>query len=298
MRPWLSQIGRMAVTLVVAAVAAYAGWRLWVHYQQDPWTPDGRIRADVAEVAPDVGGLVQDVRVRDNQVVRKGDLLFVIDPPRYRLALRQAEAAVANQRAALGEAQREVRRNLALGDLVAREVTEQSQTRLAQARAALAQAETSRDLAQLNLSRTEVRAPVDGTLSYVLVRPGDYLPAGRTALALVEAGSIHVDGYFEETKLRRIRIGDRASVRIMGEPGLLYGRVQSMAPGVTDRDRSEAPNLLPNVNPVFSWVRLAQRIPVRVVLDSAPSDLRLVAGRTATVTILEPAAASPRKAGR
>jgi RND family efflux transporter MFP subunit len=284
----------MAVTLLVVAAAVYVGWRLWTHYQQDPWTRDGRVRADVVQVAPDVGGLVTEAPAQDNQRVRRGDLLFVIDPQRYQLAVRQAEAALANQRAALAQAERETRRNRILGDLVAAETTEQSQTRLDEARAAVAQAETALDTARLNLRRTRVVAPADGVLSFVEVKAGAYLSPGRAALALVDEGSLHVDGYFEETKLRRIHIGDRAQVRIMGEPQLLYGVVQSISPAVTDRDRTEASNLVPNVNPTFSWVRLAQRIPVRIMLDRPPADVRLIAGRTATVTILPAAPPGPQ----
>ena len=291
MVPLLRQSARVLVTLLVVLIAAVLAWRLWVRYQLEPWTRDGRVRADVVEVAPDVGGLVTEVLVHDNQPVRRGQLLFVIDPPRYALALAQAEAALAAQRATLAEARRESARNAVLGDLVAQETREQGQARVAEAEAAVQQAATARDSARLNLERTQVVAPMDGVLSNVLLRPGEHLNVGAAALALVDTSSLHVEGYFEETKLRRIRLGDRAEVRLIGQPGVLYGRVQSIAPAIADQDRSETPQLLPNVNPTFSWVRLAQRVPVRIALDRTPPGLRLIAGRTATVTILPGAAA-------
>jgi multidrug resistance efflux pump len=286
----LTQLGRFAFTATVVVIAVFAGVWLWIHYHEDPWTRDGRVRADVVQVAPDVAGWVTQVAVHDNQPVRKGQLLFVIDQPRYAIALRQAEAAVVSDRASLAEAQREDQRDRMLGDLVGAEAREQSATRVDQAEAALAQALANRDGARLNLDRTAVSASVNGVVTNLELRPGDYLNVGRPAMALVDTGTLRVEGYFEETKLSHIRIGDRASVRIMGEPTLLYGHVQSIAAGIEDRERGPSGNLLPNVNPTFNWVRLAQRIPVRVKLDVDPPDIRLISGRTATVTVLEPTA--------
>ncbi len=267
-------------------VALFAGRRLWTHYQVEPWTRDGRVRADIVQVAPDVAGLVTDVVVTDNQPVKRGQLLFHVDRVRYALALRQADTLVAAQRALLVQARREAARNSALGDLVAGEVAEQGRSKVEQAEATLAQAAAARDLAALNLERTAVRAPADGYMSDLSLRAGDYVAAGKPVLALIDAGSFRVEGYFEETKLRGVAIGQPVDVRIMGEPGLLRGHVQSIAAGIEDRDRNQGANLLPSVSPTFSWVRLAQRIPVRVVLDRPPADLRLIAGRTATVQIL------------
>jgi multidrug resistance efflux pump len=286
----LIQLGRFAVTATVVGIAVFAGMWLWIHYHEDPWTRDGRVRADVVQVAPDVAGWVTQVAVHDNQPVRKGQLLFVIDQPRYAIALRQAEPTVVSDRATLAEAQREDQRDRTLGELVGVEAREQSATRVKQAEAALAQALANRDGARLNLNRTVVSASVDGVVTNLELRPGDYLNVGRPAMALVDTGTLRVEGYFEETKLRRIHIGDRASVRIMGVPTLLYGHVQGIASGIEDRERGLGGNLLPNVNPTFNWVRLAQRIPVRVELDAVPRDIRLISGRTATVTVLEPTA--------
>lgn len=300
MRPTALLVVRIAVTAVVVVLALLVARWMWVHYQVEPWTRDGRVRADVVEVAADVAGLVTRVPVKDNQAVRRGDVLFELDQPRYRLALAQAEAAVASQQAALAEAQREAKRNALLGDLVSEEVRQQGQARVQEDQAALAQATANRDAARFNLQRTVVLAPVNGVVTNLELRAGDYLAVGRQALALLDTDSLWVEGYFEETKLARIHVGDPVTVRILGEPTLLHGHVDSIAAGIADRERGPSANLLPNVNPTFSWVRLAQRIPVRVAIDHPPADVRLIAGRTATVTVEPhgPASAPAARDGR
>ncbi len=288
LRTALTTAARLGVTLVVVAVAGIAAWKLWTHYQVDPWTRDGRVRADVVQVAPDISGLVTDVAVTNDQPVKRGQLLFSIDRDRYALALRQADAAVLAQRAALDEARREAARNTQLGDLVAAEQAEQSRSKVEQDEAALAQALAARDVAALNLKRTAVLAPVDGILSDSAVRVGDYVSPGKAVLGLIDASSYRIEGYFEETKLGGVKVGDPVVVRLMGDGRALPGHVTSIAAGIEDRDRAAGSSMLPNVNPTFSWVRLAQRVPVRVVLDHPPADLRLIAGRTASVSVRAP----------
>ena len=256
---------------------------IWAQSELAPWTRDGRVRADVVTVAPDVSGFVVNVAVVDNQVVHKGDLLFQLDRARYEVALRQADAVAARERAALVQARREAHRNALLGEIVALEVREQSQSRVEEASASLWQGLADVEAAQLNLARTRVVAQINGVVTNLELRPGDYLTAGRAALAVVDSDSLYVDGYFEETKLPQIHLGDRVSIRLMGESTLLYGRVHSIAPAIEDRERTPTGSLVANVNPTFSWVRLAQRVPVRVQLDPGAPDLRLIAGRTATV---------------
>jgi multidrug resistance efflux pump len=277
---------RFVVTLLVVAVAVAVALWMWDRYQLQPWTRDGRVRADVVSVSPDVSGFVTEIRVRDNQFVHKGDVLFVLDPARFHLAVEQSAAAIENDRAALTEAQREAKRNDALGELVSVEIRQQSHAKVDQLKAALDQAIVEHNTALLNLERSTVRALVNGMVTNLELRPGDYLTTGRQGLALVDTDSLYVDGYFEETKLPRIRVGDAAVVRLMGQPQLLYGHVDSIAFAIEDRERTPSGNLIANVNPTFSWVRLAQRIPVRVHIDKAPPNVLLIAGRTATVTVL------------
>jgi RND family efflux transporter MFP subunit len=278
-------IGRVLVTLAAVAVAATLGWRLWQHYEVEPWTRDGRIKADIVQVAPDVTGQVTAVLVHDNQQVKAGQVLFEIDPARFALALRQAEAFEQAQRVALEQAQKEARRNNELRDLVAGEVREQGVARVDQLRAALAQAVIGRDLAKLNLERTRVVSSVNGKVSNLDLRAGSYVSAGHAVMALIDADSYYVEGYFEETKLHDIQVGDAATVLAMGEKQAFKGHVESLAGGIADRDRTTSANLLSSVNPTFNWVRLAQRIPVRIKLDTLPAGARLVAGQTVTVDV-------------
>jgi multidrug resistance efflux pump len=277
---------RGSITLVAVAIAASVLRWMWSHYALAPWTRDGRVRADVVSVAPDVSGFVVKVAVHDNQAVRKGDPLFELDRARYEISLRQAQATVARQRASLSQAAREARRNNTLGDVVSSEAREQSQARVEEAAAELRRGLADLAAARLNLERTLVLAPVNGVVTNLELRPGNYLTAGRQGLALVDSDSIHVDGYFEETQLSRIHAGDRVSVRLMGDSQLMCGHVQSIAPAIFDRERSPTGDLVADINPTFSWVRLAQRVPVRIKLDTEPPDVPLIAGRTATVVDL------------
>jgi multidrug resistance efflux pump len=285
MKPLFATLSRSAITIALVIAAALAAIWMWNHYERSPWTRDGRVRADVVRVTPDISGLVTQVAVHDNQPVKAGDLLFVIDTPRYAQALEQAKARIASAQATLAQARREARRDLALGDLVAAETHEQNVARVETAQAALAEAMSARDAAALNLARTRVMASVNGVVTNLDLHRGDYVGAGSQALALLDSDSLRVEGYFEETKLGLICIGAPVTVRLMGEARDLHGRVESIAFGINDDSRSNAGNLLPNVEPTFSWVRLAQRIPVRVRLDRVPADMRLISGRTATVTV-------------
>ncbi|MGE4408896.1 efflux RND transporter periplasmic adaptor subunit, partial [Pseudomonas sp.] len=267
---------------------------LWDYYMEAPWTRDGHVHADIIQVAPDVSGLVTELHVRDNQKVERGQVLFVIDRARFELAVAEARAALLERRAQLEQARREAKRNRVLKDLIAAETVEIGDTRVKRAEAALATAEAALGVARLNLERTTVRSPVDGYLSDQTMRVGDYVKTGTPVLSIVDTRSLRVEGYFEETKLHAIDIGQPVEIRVMGESQHLRGHVQSIAAGIEDRDRARGKSLLPNIDPSFNWVRLAQRIPVRVVLDDGQqTDIRLVVGRTATLSVLPwPAAAT------
>jgi multidrug resistance efflux pump len=294
MKNILAATGRIGITLLATAAAVYVGVQLWHHYEVEPWTRDGRVKAYVVEVAPDVTGPVTQVYVHDNQQVKAGEPLFEIDRARFELAERQAEAQVIAAKAALAQAERENKRNTQLDDLVSQETREQGQTRTDQARATLAQAEVNLDTAKLNLQRSHVVSAVDGTVTNLDLRVGAYATASHPVMAVVDSHSFYIEGYFEETKLPGIQIGDKAEVKLMGSNQAIGGHVESFAEGIADRDRSTGQNMLPNVNPTFNWVRLAQRIPVRIAIDAVPSNVRLVAGQTATVKVL-PQQAAPAK---
>jgi len=282
-------LGRLAATLFVTAIAAVVGWQLWVYYMESPWTRDGSVRADVVRVAPDVSGLVIEVLVHDNQPVKQGEVLFRIDPARFELALSQAEAVVASKAATAEEAQREMDRALALTSMdISTQAQQQYTAAAAEARAAYQQAVANRNVAKLNLDRTTVRATVNGVVANFGMRPGDYVTVGNAVFALIDTDSFYVSGYFQETKLPTIRAGDPVRVQLMGEHQLIEGHVQSIAGGITDRDLSSSSSLLVNVTPTFSWVRLAQRVPVRIAIDRVPEGISLIAGRTASVAVIVP----------
>ena len=282
----LSAALRWVVTAIVVLAAILVAIWLWRRYETDPWTRDGHVRADVVRVASDVGGLVTSVAVHDNQPVRKGDLLFVVDMPRYADALGQADANIASARAKLEQARKVAKRDIALGDLVATETHEANVAQVQTAQAALDAAVAGKQTAELNVRRTAVRASVNGIVTNLDLHPGDFVGAGTQALALVDSDSIRVEGYFEETKLGRIHVGDKARIRLMGDDHDLEGHVDSVTAGIADDQSKGTPNQLLAVDPTFSWVRLAQRIPVRIHVDRMPAGTQLIAGRTATVTIL------------
>ena len=281
----LAIYSRVALTCIFVVIASFLAWRLWWHYEMDPWTRDGRIKANVIQVAPDVSGQVTKVLVHDNQQVSIGEVLFEVDTARLELALRQAEAAELSQRIALEQAIKEARRNNALRELVSDESKEQGSAHVEQLRAALTQATINRDLAKLNLKRTHVLSPVNGRVANLDLRTGSYVSASHAVLALIDTDSYYVEGYFEETKLPRIAAGDAVTIIPMGGTTKLPGHVDSIASGIAERDRLTSPNLLTSINPTFNWVRLAQRIPVRITFDKLPQGITLVAGQTVTVDV-------------
>jgi multidrug resistance efflux pump len=284
----LRHIRRFGLTAFAVVAAVAVAMHLWSYYMDAPWTRDGHVRADVVQVAPDVSGFVTDVLVRDNQRVHRGDIIFRIDRARFALSLQQADAVVAGRRASLDEANADLKRYRSLTtDAVSQQKQEQVLATQQQAQAAYDQAVADRAVAQLNLDRSEVRASVNGTITNMDLRPGTYVTAGHGVMALVDNDTLHVEGYFEETKLPRIHVGDPVRVHLMGDASPLTGHVESIAAGIEDRDRADGANLLANVNPTFNWVRLAQRVPVRIALDDKPDPARLVTGRSATVEVID-----------
>jgi RND family efflux transporter MFP subunit len=283
----VKSIFRFLITALIFLAAIFLAWTLWQHYMVSPWTRDGRVRADVVNIAPDVAGQVVDLPVRDNQLVHKGDLLMQIDPAHYQLALQQAEASVAARKADLDMRRAQARRRADLDSLVvSRENREDAGSQVAGAEAQYQVAVAQRDSARLNLDRTKVYAPVDGYITNLSVRRGDYASAGVAKIAIIDSHSFWVYGYFEETKLPYVAVGDKAKIQLING-ATLRGHVDSISRGIYDRDNPQSRELLADVNPTFNWVRLAQRIPVRIQIDEVPKDVLLAAGLTCTVT-LEP----------
>ena len=277
-------------TAIVFIVAILVGRVLWVHYMDEPWTRDGRVRAEIVNVAPDVSGAVVDLPVKDNQLVKKGDLLMQIDPSHYQIAVEQAQAAVAARKAELQMKRDDAARRADMDALVVSKESRENATHTASAAAAsYQQALAALDAAKLNLARTRVVSPVDGYVTNLSVFRGDYASAGAAKLAIVDSHSFWVYGYFEETKLPHVRIGDKAEMRLMSG-GTLQGHIESISRGIYDRDNPQSHELLADVNPTFNWVRLAQRVPVRVKIDAVPDGVVLAAGITCTVVVKPDAA--------
>jgi RND family efflux transporter MFP subunit len=274
------------LTMAVAALAVSLFWGMWAYYMGAPWTRDGTVRVYVVTIAPEVTGRIVQLPVADNQLVHKGDLLMVIDPTNYKIAVSLAEAAVQQAQANAENATREAKRRAALSNLAV--AVEEQQTYEANALAAQAQhqqAEANLDQARVNLDRTEIRSPVNGWVTNLLAQLGNYATAGQNQISIVNSDSFWVDGYFEETALGRIQDGDPARIKLIGRDGILRGHVDSFARGINVPNAQPDRAGLASVNPIFTWVRLAQRVPVRIHIDEVPPGVQLVAGMTATVEI-------------
>jgi multidrug resistance efflux pump len=279
---------RYLITGGAVLLAFLLAWALWWHYLRSPWTRDGRVRAEVVDVAAEISGKVVDLEVVDNQAVHKGDVLFTIDPVDYHLALTQAEANVQSRELDRDIAQQNSERREKLGAAaVSAEEMNTSRSSAQVAEAAYQAALATRDQAKVNLERTTIRSPVNGYVTNLTLRVGDYATPGQTKLTLVDSDSFWIVGYFEETKLSRIHEGDYAHVRLMGWGPEIAGHVESISRAIADTNSDADPEGLANVNPIFTWVRLAQRLPVRIKIDHVPDEVTIAAGQTCTI-VLDP----------
>ncbi|WP_048956739.1 p-hydroxybenzoic acid efflux pump subunit AaeA [Enterobacter bugandensis] len=285
MKTLTRKISRTAITMALVILAFIAIFRAWVYYTESPWTRDARFSADVVAIAPDVAGLITAVNVHDNQLVKKEQVLFTIDQPRYQKALEESEADVAYYQALAAEKRREAGRRNQLGvQAMSREEIDQSNNVLQTVLHQLAKAQATRDLAKLDLERTVIRAPADGWVTNLNVYAGEFITRGSTAVALVKQNSFYVLAYMEETKLEGVRPGYRAEVTPLGSNRVFKGTVDSVAAGVTNSSSSNDAKGMATVDSNLEWVRLAQRVPVRIHLDEQQGNL-WPAGTTATVVI-------------
>jgi multidrug resistance efflux pump len=337
------QIIPFLITLATVTLAALLGWAMWGVYMGAPWTRDATVRAYIVTMAPEVAGHIVELPVADNKYVRRGDLLMVIDPTNYRIAVSQAKAAVSQAQASVENidaqlavqdaqinasqaaldqveavlvfAQEQATRYQTLAksgygsiqnaqqytsqlhqqeavvhssrenlNLAKRQVASLKAQRMS-AEASLAQAKAQLSQAQVNLERTRILSPVDGYVTNLLAQLGDFVNVGVNTIAVVDANSFWVDGYFEETNLAPIRVGDPARIKLMGHSQIVRGHVDSIARAINVSNAQPANQGVANVNPIFTWVRLAQRIPVRIHIDEVPPGVVLAAGMTATVEI-------------
>ncbi|NUT82063.1 MULTISPECIES: efflux RND transporter periplasmic adaptor subunit [Pseudomonas] len=279
---------RVAVTLCMVAVAIFAGFHLWQYYMLTPWTRDARIRADVVVIAPDVSGWVRELKAVDNQQVKAGDVLLSIDRERFEAALEKARAVVQTRQQQLSLREHEASRRAALGpQAISAELRENAQINAGIARGELREAQAEAKVAELNLARSQVLAPRNGHITNLRLAEGNYVNAGQPVMALIDDSTFYVQAYFEETKLPRIRVGDPVKIWLMSAGHALEGHVESISRGITDRNTNPDAQLLAEVEPTFNWVRLAQRIPVRIKLDKVPEGVNLSAGMTASVQVRE-----------
>ena len=262
---------RIGVTVAILAAALFAGVFIWTHYVTGPWTRDGQVLANVVNIAPEVSGRITTLHVVDNQPVRRGDALYDIDPVDYEVAVATAEANMNSKEADLKtkQAQATRRQNLTTLSTSQEELQRyQGDSEIAAAAYATAVAQVSQ--ARIDLRRTHVLSPVDGYVTNLLLREGDYATKGARDISVLDSDSFWVAGYFEETKLRGIRVGDPALAALMGYPDPVRGHVESIARGINTPNTVPGDLGLATVNPVFTWVRLAQRIPVRIHIDQGP----------------------------
>ena len=275
------------ITLGTVAAAILLAWATWQVYMGSPWTRDGTVRTYVVTMAPEVAGRIVKLSVADNQFVHKGDDLFEIDPADYRIALEQAQAQAQRDAAALDYVRENENRkaSLAKQGWTSTDIYQQTTSTLHQSEGVVALDKAAVAKAQLDLRRTVIRSPVNGYVTNLLAQLGDYATVGQKLISIVDADSFWVDGYFEETSLARIHDSDPATVKLMGYSQLVRGHVGGVARGINIPNAQPDQAGLASVNPIFTWVRLAQRVPVRIHIDRVPDGVRLVAGMTATVQI-------------
>ncbi|MCB8881811.1 HlyD family secretion protein [Acidisoma cellulosilytica] len=276
---------RFLITLAILAVAVFIVVQLWNVYMLAPWTRDGRVFAQTVVVAPEVSGTVVSMPLRDNEAVTKGQVLYQIDKSRFQIALAQAQADLDAAQLQEKKAQDDVARRRGLSGLISKEDVVNTGIASSVASANVEGAQAAVDLAKLNLARSTIYAPVSGVVSHLRLQAGDFATAGHPDVALIDTGSFKVIGYFEETKISKIHIGDAVSIKLMGFPQRLTGQVSSIGLGIANQNDAANPNGLPEVNPVFDWVRLAQRIPVYVAIDQLPAGVVLASGMTCSVNV-------------
>jgi len=273
-------------SLLVLVLALIAGWWLWNYYMQSPWTRDGKVRAEQVSVTPQVSGTITRLLVKDNQFVHAGEVLFSVDETPYHIAVLNAEAQLAKSQSDLAKANNEANRRRHLSrNYISAEDLDTANINVKAMQVSVAVAEATLKQAQWQLTQTVVKAPVDGWVTNLSTRPGDYATTGQPVFALVDSHSFYVVGYFEETKLRHIREGAPAQIVLYSGSRTLQGHVSSIGRAIYDQSVETDSGLVPDVKPNIPWVRLAQRIPVRIAFDQLPRDLTLVSGTTCTVSI-------------
>ena len=287
---FFKKLGLGIVNIVLIAAVIWYAYQTFEEYISNPWTRNGQLRWQVIQVAPRVSGPVISVAVIDNQFVSEGDLLFEIDPEQFTIAIAQAEANLRRSHISSKSAKIEYDRLLEIfekdpGAISQKDLNRRESNYLQSLSNIDVSNETLRN-AKLNLGYTSVHAAVEGYVSNINFQIGTQAVANTPILALVDSNSFWVFGYFRESQIGRFKIGDPAKVTLMAYPDLpLHGTVESLGWGIAPSDGNAGAYLLPSIKPVFQWIRLAQRIPVRIKLEEIPEDVELRFGLTASVMI-------------
>lgn len=285
-------IKRYLITLLLFVAAGSVVYSYYQSYTSNPWTRDGQVSAYIVSITPRVTGQIIKIHVDDNSQVSKGDLLFEIDPSIYRAAYNKALATQKQALALLAKAKNEEQRAASLEKrtpgavpvLTLNNLSNAVETSSANVQVAKANVEE----AHLNLEFTKVYAPTNGYITNFNLRVGSQVVANSPVVALIDEDSFWIEGYFKETDLVGVNPQDKAFVTLMMHNNvLLKGHIKSIGFGIAKQDGSTGNDLLPNVNPNFQWIRLAQRIPIKVKLDNVPEDLQLRVGMTASIKIIK-----------
>jgi multidrug resistance efflux pump len=288
----IKKLLKILLTLAILATALFFAYNRYIEYIQNPWTRDGQVRTQVIQVTPRVKGMVTKIYIVDNQRVKAGDLLFEIDPSQYIVKLNQAKARLTRTKEAAKGTKIEYERvkNIYSKDkgAVSQKDLVRNETNYYKSLADIDSAKEQVNAAKLNLSYTKVYAQVDGYVSNINFQIGTQASAYKPILALVDENAFWVFGFFKEDAIADVKVGDKAKVTLLAYPNTpLSGTVESIAWGIAHSDGNPGNNLLPSVKPVFQWIRLAQRIPVRIKLDELPKNIKLRFGLTASVMILK-----------
>ncbi|WP_309497436.1 HlyD family secretion protein [Sulfurovum sp.] len=288
----MKKIIKILLTLSILGAAAFFVYNKYREYIDNPWTRDGQVRTQVIQVTPRVNGMVIKIHVVDNQKVKTGDLLFEIDPSQYDVKLKQSEARLQRTLEAAKGTKIEYERvkNIYAKDkgAVSQKDLVRNETNYFKSLADIDSSTEAVNTAKLNLSYTKVFAEVDGYVSNINFQTGSQASANKPILALVDENSYWVFGFFREDAIPEVSVGDTAMVTLLAYPDTpLSGKVESIAWGIAHSDGNPGNNLLPSVKPVFQWIRLAQRIPVRIKLDTLPENVKLRFGLTASVMVLK-----------
>ncbi len=292
---FLNNSFRIAVTIITVLFAIIFCWIAYNNYIANPWTRDGVVEAQVLQIAPRVSGPIITTTLKDNQAIKKDQLLFEIDPQPFKVAVNEAQASLYKAQAKEQELKLEAERRQKIPTAITVEQLTQATSKYKVAKAEVVVAQSNLEQAKLNLSYTKVYAPVSGYITNLNIDQGTYVTAGKPILALVDKNSYWVYGYFKETLLSRIQVGDQAIVTLMAYPdSKIKGRVISFSRGIARSDDQTATNLLPEVSATFDWIRLAQRVPIRIHLTQVPKNVQLILGTTASVVILPKTASSSK----